>query len=267
MRPVSKPLVVAGILTILFLYVPIIILVGLSFNASTMGVTWKGFSLHWYQKLFADASIIEATVNSLVIAGISTTGSLLLGLGAAIGLEKWRGRHVAWLNTLIVLPLVIPEILLGVALLMAFVLWGVPLGFGSIIIGHMVFNLPLVVVILRARLRKLDSAWEDAARDLGASSWQVLWHITLPMLRPAIIGAALLSLTVSLDDFVVTFFVAGPGATTLPLKVFSMIKTGMTPEVNALSAVMVVVSMLCVGLSWFFQQQASSSAIKNVQSS
>jgi len=267
MRPMPKPLVFAGLMTMLFLYVPIIILIGLSFNASTMGVAWKGFSVHWYQKLLADSSIIEATVNSLVIAGISTTCSLVLGLGAAMGLEKWRGRYSAWMNTLIVLPLVIPEILLGVALLMAFVLWHVPLGFGSIIIGHMVFNLPLVVVILRARLRKLDPAWEDAARDLGATSWQVLWHITLPMLRPAMVGAALLSFTVSLDDFVVTFFVAGPGATTLPLKVFSMIKTGMTPEVNALSAVMVVVSMVCVGLSWFFQQQAPSSVINNAQSS
>jgi spermidine/putrescine transport system permease protein len=138
------------------------------------------------------------------------------------------------MNTLIILPLVIPEILMGVSVLMVFVLLQIPLGFGSVIIGHMVFNLPLTVVILRARLRKLDPDWEDAARDLGATSWNVLTRITLPMLRPAIMGAALLSFTVSLDDFVVTFFVAGPGSTTLPLKVFSMIKTGMTPEVNAL---------------------------------
>ncbi len=267
MRPMPRPLVLAGLMTMLFLYVPIIILIGLSFNASTMGVAWKGFSVHWYQKLLADSSIVDATVNSLLIAGTSTTCSLLLGLGAAIGLEKWRGRHSAWMNTLILLPLVIPEILMGVALLMVFVLLQVPLGFGSIIVGHMVFNLPLIVVILRARLRKLDPAWEDAARDLGATSWNVLMRITLPMLRPAIVGAALLSFTVSLDDFVVTFFVAGPGSTTLPLKVFSMIKTGMTPEVNALSAIMVVVSMVCVGLSWLFQQQTPTSVVKNAQSS
>ncbi|MCA9455660.1 MAG: ABC transporter permease subunit, partial [Nitrospira sp.] len=124
-------------------------------------------------------------------------------------------------------------------------------------------NLPLTIVIVRARLRKLDPAWEDAARDLGATSWDVLTRITLPLLRPAIWGAGLLGFTVSLDDFVVTFFVAGPGSTTLPLKVFSMIKTGMTPEINALSAVMVVISMLCVGLSWFVQQRSTSASAES----
>jgi spermidine/putrescine transport system permease protein len=161
---------------------------------------------------------------------------------------------------ILLLPLVIPEIFLGVALLMVFVLCQVHLGFGTIIIGHMVFILPLTIVIVRARLRKLDPVWEDAARDLGATSWDVLTRITLPLLRPAIWGAGLLGFTVSLDDFVVTFFVAGPGSTTLPLKVFSMIRTGMTPEVNALSAVMVVVSMLCVGLSWFLQERSASAS-------
>ncbi len=267
MRALPKPLVLAGFMTMLFLYVPVIILIGLSFNASAMGVTWKGFSIQWYEKLLADPSIMDATINSLIIAVLSTFFSLLLGLGLAIGMEKWRKGHASWMNILILLPLVIPEILMGVALLMVFVFLQVPLGFGSIVIGHMVFNLPLTVVILRARLRKFDPIWEDAARDLGASSWNVLTHITVPMLRPAIVGAALLSFTVSLDDFVVTFFVAGPGSTTLPLKVFSMIKTGLTPEVNALSAIMVVVSMACVGLSWLFQSQAYSFSIKHDSSS
>ena len=258
MSRLPKPIVIAGLMTMMFLYLPVIILIGLSFNASTMGVAWQGFSFQWYEKLLSDPSIVEATVNSLIIAVISTVFSLMLGLGAALGLEKWRGTPALWMNVLVMLPLVIPEILLGVALLMVFVLFQIPLGFGSIIIGHMVFNLPLTIVILRARLRKFDPVWEDAARDLGATSWDVLTHITLPMLRPAILGAALLSFTVSLDDFVVTFFVAGPGSTTLPLKVFSMIKTGITPEVNALSAVLVMVSMICVGLSWLFQQRAYS---------
>lgn len=247
---------ITGVMVIIFLYLPVIILISLSFNASSMGVEWKGFSLQWYEKLFADPSMIDATINSLIIACMSTVFSLLLGIGAAVGLEKGYHRRMKWLPTLLVLPLVIPEILLGVALLLMFVLLQIPLGFGSIIIGHMVFNVPLTVVILRARLQKLDPVWEDAARDLGADWWKVFTHITLPMLRPAIVGAALLSFTVSLDDFVVTFFVAGPGTTTLPLKVFSMIKTGLTPEVNALSAIMVVVSMVCIGLSWMFQQRA-----------
>lgn len=258
MNRVPRPVFFAGLMAMGFLYLPVMVLIGLSFNASTMGVAWKGFSLQWYAKLLADPAIIEAAVTSLMIASISTGLSLMLGIGTAIGLEKYQGRYTSWLTAIIVLPLVIPEILLGVALLMMFVLCQIPLGFGSIIIGHMVFNLPLTVVILRARLRKLDPAWEEAARDLGATPWNVLTRITLPMLRPAIWGAALLSFTVSLDDFVVTFFVAGPGATTLPLKVFSMIKTGITPEVNALSAILVVVSMAIVGLSWIVQQRANA---------
>ena len=262
MNRLPRSIIIVSFMSIIFLYLPVLILVGLSFNASPMGITWDGFSIQWYKKLLADRSILEATLNSLLIASISTIFSLLLGIGTAIGLEKRRSVSTSWMNALLILPLVIPEILMGVSLLMVFVLFQIPLGFSSIIIGHMIFNVPLTVVILRARLRKLDPIWEDAARDLGATSWAVLTRITLPMLRPAILGAALLSFTVSLDDFVVTFFVAGPGATTLPLKVFSMIKTGITPEVNALSAIMVVVSMVCVGLSWVFQQQAHSPSIK-----
>ncbi|HSF08747.1 MAG TPA: ABC transporter permease, partial [Nitrospirales bacterium] len=249
-----------SLLIMLFLYLPVMLLIGLSFNASTMGVAWKGFTLQWYEKLVMDPAILHATLNSVVIAGVSTGLALVLGVGTALGLEKARGTQMRSVNMVMVLPLVIPEILLGVALLMVFVLCRIPLGFGTIIIGHMVFNLPLTVVIIRARLRKLDPAWEDAARDLGATSWEVLTRITLPLLRPAIWGAALLGFTVSLDDFVVTFFVAGPGSTTLPLKVFSMIKTGITPEINALSAVLVIVSMICVGLSWLFQQRSTPSS-------
>jgi spermidine/putrescine transport system permease protein len=257
MKRMPASFLLTSLLVMVFLYLPVLILIVLSFNVSTMGVAWKGFTFQWYERLVMDRSILEATLNSLIVASVSTGLALILGVGTAIGLEKGQGVEVPWLNMVMVLPLVIPEILLGVALLMVFVLCQIPLGFGSIIIGHMVFNLPLTVVIVRARLRKLDPAWEDAARDLGATSWDVLVRITVPVLRPAIWSAALLSFTVSLDDFVVTFFVAGPGSTTLPLKVFSMIRTGITPEINALSAVMVVVSMICVGLSWFVQQRST----------
>ena len=257
MKRIPASFLLNSLMVMLFLYLPVVILIGLSFNASTLGVAWKGFTFQWYQKLVTDPSILDAAMNSVIIAGMSTGLALILGVGTAIGMEKCQGVQMPWVNMVMVLPLVIPEILLGVALLMVFVVCRIPLGFGTIIIGHMVFNLPLTVVIVRARLRKLDPAWEDAARDLGATSWDVLTRITLPLLRPAICGAALLGFTVSLDDFVVTFFVAGPGSTTLPLKVFSMIKTGITPEINALSAVMVVVSMVCVGLSWLFQQRST----------
>lgn len=247
---------VSSVAVLLFLYFPVLVLMTLSFNDSPMGVAWQGFSLRWYEKLLGDPSILEATMNSLIIASVSTGISLMLGIGTAIGLERRRGGYLSWVTMGLVMPLVVPEILLGVALLMVFVLLKVPLGFTTIIIGHTVFNLPLTIVIIRARLRKLDPLWEDAARDLGATQWKVMRHVTLPLLRPAIIGAALLSFTVSLDDFVVTFFVAGPGSTTLPLKVFSMIKTGITPEINALSALLVAVSMICVAASWVYQQRS-----------
>lgn len=248
--------VMSSAAVMLFLYLPVFVLMALSFNDSQMGITWKGFSLRWYQKLLGDPSILEATLNSLVIASASTAVSLFLGVGTAIGLERWHGRDSGLVTMGLIMPLVIPEILLGVALVMMFVMLQVPLGFLTIIIGHTVFNLPLTIVVIRARLRKLDPLWQEAARDLGATPWEVVRHVTLPLLKPAIIGAALLNFTVSLDDFVVTFFVSGPGSTTLPLKVFSLIKTGITPEINALSALLVAVSMICVGLSWVYQQRS-----------
>ncbi len=252
---------VVSLLMMAFLYLPVCILMVLSFNASNIGVVWNGFSWKWYEAVLSNWSIFEATWNSLSIAVLATMLSLFLGIGTALVLEKGHHRSIPWVTTFMILPLVVPEILLGVALLTVFVLFQMQLGFVSIIIGHMVFNLPLTVFIIRARLQKLDPTLEDAARDLGAGSWEVLKRIILPHLRPAIWGAALLGFTVSFDDFVVTFFVAGPGTTTLPLKVFSMIKTGITPEINALSTVLVIISMMCVGLSWLVQKRAQQASV------
>lgn len=153
------------------------------------------------------------------------------------------------------LPLVIPEVMMGVALMLLFVTVHVPLGLTTVILGHIVFNIPLVTIMIRTRLRKLDPMLREAAADLGADSWQVFRYVTLPLLRPAIWGAVLVAFTVSLDDFLVTFFTAGPGATTLPLKVYSMIKSGVTPEINALSALLLVVSMIGVAGSLYLQRR------------
>ena len=236
-----------------FLYAPVFLLIGFSFNASPMSVRWQGWSFDWYRQLLADQALFEATRNSLIIAAISTALAVVMGTGAAMVLERRAIKGVAWLNAALVLPLVIPEILMGVSLLLFFVMLRVPLGLTTVTIGHIVFNLPLVILIIRTRLRKLDPQLEEAARDLGASPWQTFRWVTLPLLRPAIIGSALMAFTISLDDFVVTFFTAGPGSTTLPLKVFSMIKTGITPEINALSAVLVVISMVLIGLAFILQ--------------
>ncbi|HEX9743314.1 MAG TPA: ABC transporter permease [Nitrospiraceae bacterium] len=249
-------LLAASLGNMAFLYLPIAVLVVYSFNAANLAATWQGFSLEWYRLLARDYALAVALQNSLLIAVASTVIAMPLGVGAAIGLERLTGRRLAWLDAALLVPLVMPEVLMGVALLLLFVLVKLPLGLLTVTIGHTAFNLPLVMVVVRARLRKLDPQLEEAARDLGATPWQALRRVTLPLLRPAIVGAALLAFTVSLDDFVVTFFTAGPGATTLPLKVYSMIKTGISPEINALSAILVLVSMGLVALSLLVQRRA-----------
>jgi ABC-type spermidine/putrescine transport system permease subunit II len=250
-------LLVASLAEVLFLYLPIAVLIIYSFNAAKLAMAWQGFSLQWYAALARDHALMVACRNSILIAAVSTGVATLLGVSVAIGLERLPRRLRAWLDGAFLLPLVIPEIMMGVALLLFFVLIKVPLGLLTVTIGHAAFNLPVVLLIVRSRLRRLDPRLEEAARDLGATPWQAFRRVTLPLLRPAIIGAALLAFTVSLDDFVVTFFTAGPGATTLPLKVYSMIRTGISPEINALSAILVVASMCLVGLSLLFQQKAA----------
>jgi spermidine/putrescine transport system permease protein len=253
-----RGLLAASLADVLFLYLPIAVLIVYSFNAAKLAMTWQGFSLQWYAALARDHALMAACRNSILIAVASTSVATLLGVSAAIGLERLPRRLRTWLGGAFLLPLVMPEIMMGVSLLLFFVLVKVPLGLLTVTIGHAVFNLPVVLLIVRSRLRKLDPQLEEAARDLGATPWQAFRLVTLPLLRPAIIGAALLAFTVSLDDFVVTFFTAGPGATTLPLKVYSMIRTGISPEINALSAILVVVSMTLVGLSLAVQQRGTT---------
>lgn len=238
-----------------FLYLPILVLLVFSFNASRLAATWQGFSWHWYSQLAENGALHAAVQNSLLVAVASTAVATVLGIPAAMGLERLARRPRQILGGLFLLPLVIPEVMMGVSLLLLFVMIGMPLGLTTVILGHTAFNLPVVIVLVRAKLRKLDPCLEEAAADLGASPWEIFRLITLPLLRPAILGAVLLAFTVSLDDFIVTFFVAGPGATTLPLKVYSMIKSGVSPEINALSALMVLLSMGLVSISLLLQRR------------
>ncbi len=239
---------------LLFLYLPIAVLVLFSFNASRLSATWQGFTLKWYAALAEDRALLAATWNSLLVAVVSTFLATGLGVAVALGLERLGSRSRRVIEGAMLLPLVVPEIMMGVALMLFFVLIRLPLGLPTVIIAHTAFNLPLVMVIVRARLQKLDPRLEEAASDLGATPWQVFHRVTFPLLRPAVVGAALMAFTVSLDDFIVTFFTAGPGSTTLPLKVYSMIKSGVSPEINALSAILVLVSMGLVGLSLAIQR-------------
>jgi spermidine/putrescine transport system permease protein len=257
MNPRGLWLKLAAAGNILFLYLPIVVLVLFSFNASRLSAKWQGFTLEWYRLLVNDQALLKATVNSLIVAGLSTAISLILGVLGALGIERLSARYQTAIEGAILLPLIIPEIMMGVALMLLFVTIRMPLSLITVVIGHVVFNLPLVMVIVRARLRKLDPRLMEAARDLGADTWQVFRRVTEPMIRPAVLGAGLITLTVSLDDFIVTFFLAGPGAATLPLKVYSMIKAGISPEINALSAVMALASMGLITIALLIQRPSS----------
>ncbi len=255
MRRKAVGLRAVSLLVMLFLYGPILVLILYSFNAAHLSMAWRGTTLKWYAALIHDEALLAATANSLVIAVVSTIGATGLGGLLAFGMEGMSRSRQQLVESSLVLPLVIPEVMMGVALMLFFVMITLPLGLTTVILGHIVFNLPLVTIIIRTRLRKLDPALPEAAADLGADAWHTFRYVTFPLLRPAIWGAILVAFTVSLDDFLVTFFTAGPGATTLPLKVYSMIKSGVTPEINALSALLVLVSMGCVALSLQLQRR------------
>jgi spermidine/putrescine transport system permease protein len=245
---------------LLFLYGPIAVLVAFSFNGSRLSATWNGPSLQWYRELFSDYALLVAVQNSMIVATVSTAIAAVLGVSAAVGLESLPVRKQRIVEGAMLLPLIVPEVMLGIALMLLFVTVKWPLSLVTVTIGHAAFNVPVVMVIVRARLRKLDPHLLEAATDLGATPWQAFRRVTLPLLWPAIAGSVLLAFTISLDDFIVTFFTGGPGSTTLPLKVYSMIKSGVSPEINALSAVLVVLSMALVALAAALQRRG---AIKN----
>jgi spermidine/putrescine transport system permease protein len=244
-----------SLIDMLFLYAPIAIMIAFSFNASRVSADWSGGTLRWYRDLVSDQALVASTYNSLIVALVSTALATMLGVAAAVGLERVPVRGQRFIEAGLVLPLVVPEVMMAVALMLFFVIVKIPLSLGTVIVGHAAFNLPVVMVIVRARLRKLDPRLQEAAYDLGATPWQAFYRITLPLLAPAIVGGMLMAFTISLDDFIVTFFTGGPGSTTLPLKVYSMIKSGVSPVINALSAVLVLVSMALIGLSMLFQRR------------
>jgi spermidine/putrescine transport system permease protein len=240
----------------LFLYLPIFILIIYSFNANSVVGVWTGFTTEWYRVLFADRAMINAFKVSLWVATWSTLLSTILGTLAAISLERYRYRGKLPFDAVMYLPIIIPDIVMALSALLFFVMVAVPLSRYTILIAHVAFNVAFVAVIVRARLADMDRNLEEAASDLGANEWITFRRITLPLLMPAIISAALLAFTLSLDDFVITFFVSGPGSTTLPVRVYSMIKFGVTPEVNAISTLMLLGSTVLVILSLVLQRRS-----------
>jgi spermidine/putrescine transport system permease protein len=254
------------VLTYAFLYIPVIVLVGFSFSSSRYASIWRGFSLEWYMRLFHNPDIGRALLNSLLIAVTTAILSTILGTLAALGLEHLaHERRMARYDVALTLPILIPDIVQGIALLLFFVLmftwfesllgWRPTLGHITVTIAHTAFATSYVAVVVRARLKGLGHSLEEAAMDLGANQWQAFWRITLPLIWPGVLGGGLLAFTLSLDEFVIPFFTTGPGATTLPIQVWSMLKRGVTPEMNALSTLMLLMSVGLITLSILVQRR------------
>lgn len=245
--------------TFVFLYAPIITLVAFSFNDSRRNIVWRGFTFKYYEKAWNNSSLVEAFANSLTIALLSTLISVVLGTMTAILLWRFRFPGKAGYEGLMSLPIVIPEICLGVAMMAFFSRIGWPSGLhwplnlGAITIAHISFSFPFVTVVVRARLASFNRELEEAAKDLGAGEWQAFKDILIPHIRPGLIAAALLAFTLSLDDFVITFFTSGPDTITLPIKIYSMIRFSVTPEVNAASAVLIAITLIMTSFALWFQ--------------
>ncbi len=280
----SRLLSANAIFMFAFLYLPILVLIVLSFNAATVieggrvlaATVWKGFTLHWYEVLIHDARIIDSLKNTLVVALVSTLLSTVMGTMAALVLERQEFWGKLPFDAVLYLPIIIPDVVMALSLILFFVLINMPqtivslsasvssitflpsgllswltraINVTPIIIAHVAFNISFVAVVVRARVADFNITLEEAAKDLGANEFQTFRRVTLPLIMPGILGGALLAFTLSIDDFVITFFVSGPGSTTLPVRVFSMIRIGVTPEVNAISSAMLVASIGLVILS------------------
>ncbi len=247
-------------LVYLFLYLPILVILVQSFNRNRRGVQWGGFTLDWYRALFQDPRVLEYALNTLTVALVSTLVSTVLGTLLALGLVRYRFWGKAFLRYLLYIPVAVPDVVMGVSLLLLFAwsreLLGFPrLSLLTVILGHITFQLAFVTLVVRSRLLLLDPGLEEAARDLGARGFQTFLHVTLPLAWPGVLAGALLALVLSLDDFVVTFFTAGPGATTLPLYIYSSVKLGVSPKVHALSSLIIGASALVLALGYLLARR------------
>ncbi len=246
-----------------FFYIPILSMIVYSFNGSRLSTIWGGFSFRWYESLFNNRQVGDALFLSLRIALISATGATVLGTCAGIALarfRRFRGRTL--FNGMVTAPLVMPDVITGIALLMFFILmaqligWPAQRGFLTVTLAHITFSMVYVTTVVQSRLLSADRAIEEAAMDLGSRPWQVLRDVTLPVIAPAIASGWLLAFTISLDDVVVTSFTTGPGATTLPLLIWSKVKLGVTPDINALGTLIVVTVGICVALAGWLLHRA-----------
>lgn len=255
-----------------FFYIPIFSLIFFSFNKSRLASVWGGFSTEWYWKLFANRQVIDAAILSLEIALTSATVATVLGTMAGIALARFHGfRGRTLFSGFVTAPLIMPEVITGISMLMLFILmeqylgWPGKRGFTTVTIAHITFSLTFVTTIVKARLSSMDVSIEEAALDLGSKPWEVLKDVTLPIIAPAIVSGWLLAFTISLDDVVITNFTTGPGATTLPILIWSKVKLGVTPDINALASLIILVVTICVGIAGALINRTESRRERDIQ--
>lgn len=246
-RRTPRALLVPFWLTYAFLYLPILVLMVMSFNASKTPFSWQGFSLRWYGELAGNETVLEGLVNTLVVAVGSTVVATALGTLLAIGLERYTRSRT--LEAAALAPAIIPDIVLAIGLLAFYSMISLSLGLHSVLLAHVVFSTAFVAAVVKARLGHLDPSLEEASRDLGSTAVGTFWRITVPTLAPGIVAGALLAFTLSLDEFVIAFFTNGPSTPTLPMVIYSMVRFGVTPEINALATILVAISFTAVLLA------------------
>jgi ABC-type spermidine/putrescine transport system permease subunit II len=249
-----------GIATYIYLYLPILVVVVYAFNDSRLVQVWRGLGLEWWGRTWADESITRALTLSLWTAAVNAVVATILGTAAAIGLRNIGRRPRAAFDAVMYTTLIVPEIVIAIASLLFFVTVGLPLGPMAIIITHAVFNISVVALVCRARLAGMDRSLEEASADLGATRWSTFWGVTFPQLRPAVVAGALLAFTFSFDDVVLSTFVSAPGSTTLPLRVFSELRFGLTPKANVVATTMLAITLTAVVTAQFLIRRERGSA-------
>ena len=251
-----------AVLVYIFLWAPVIVIVVFSFSSNKFGIKWEDFTLKWYSELFTNMAVRDALTRSLIIAGVTVVISTALGTLSAYGLYKLKFRGKQFLRTSILLPIVLPYVVTGGTLLVFFTRFiHIPLGYPSIIIAHITFSTPLAVFVVLGRMQRIDWAWEEAAMDLGANRIRTFRRVIGPLLLPAIAASAMLIFPWSFDDFVITYFVAGVGSTTLPIYVFSQLRFGATPVINTIGTIFTVVTVLGLLLSRFIEKRSGTANI------
>jgi len=259
-RRIPRWVIAIAVVVYLFLHAPVAALIVFSFNDSKFSASWTGFTLEWYRRLFERDDILRGLWTSLIVAGVTTVIATVLGTLLAIGLARHRFRAKRSVEGLLYLPLVTPEIIMGISLLSLFVLAGAPLGITTVVIAHVAFAVSFVTVVVGARLRGMDRHLEEAAMMLGADEWSAFWRVTVPGLMPGIAAGALLAFTLSFDDYVITSFVSGPGSATLPVVIYGMARRGIEPSINAVSTLIVAVTSVALYLAARFRSARSATS-------